>query len=496
LVAAIADRFDQAPAALILQFSPDAAHEDVDGPVEWVGFASAGEVEQLIARTGLVATAAVRLELAEDLTARTLVACVPLVVEADGSARSVPEHLRALTSPQILAIEGELTTRLVARAAHTPASPAMPAHLMAGGIEAAKELDAAQKAVVAALAGTGPLTLVEGAAGAGKTTTLAATRQCLERQGHRLVVVTPTLKAARVAADETGTTAYSAAWLAHQHGYRWDTHGTWTRLRAGQSDPLTGATYRGPHPDAVLRPGDLLLVDEAGMLDQETARALLRIADAADARVVYVGDRRQLPAVGRGGVLDMAAQWATTRVELAAVHRFRTPDGHLDTQYADLTLRIRSGIDPEAVFDDLNAGGHIKVWDSEADALGHLAVQTTHRRLHGVSQAVAVDTNDTAAAVNEVVRDQLVTAGAVDDATVTHGSDGLRIGKGDHVMTRHNNPDLGVANRMTWTVQGIADTGGRVLSCRGWPRTSCPTRLGSRSTPRIAGLVPDQRPMR
>src|SRR5664279_3068160 len=145
--------------------------------------------------------------------------------------------------------------------------------------------------------------------------------------------------------------------------------------------------------------------------------------------------------------------------KLGAVHRFRTPDGALDTEYADLTLRIRSGIDPEAVFDDLNAGGHIKVWDSEADALAHLAIQTTERHLDGVSHALAVDTNDTAAAVNEVVRDHLVTAGAVDDTRVTHGSDGLRIGVGDQVMTRHNNPDLGVANRMIWTVTAIADTG-------------------------------------
>jgi AAA domain len=196
------------------------------------------------------------------------------------------------------------------------------------------------------------------------------------------------------------------------------------------------------------------------VLDQETARALLHIADTAGARVVYVGDRRQLPAVGRGGVLDIAARWATTHVELAAVHRFRTPDGDLDTEYADLTLRIRSGIDPEAVFDDLNAGGHVQTWDSEADALGHLAVQAAERHLDGVSQAVAVDTNDTAAAVNEVVRDQLVAAGVVDDTTITHGSDGLRIGKGDQVMTRRNDPDLGVANRMSWTVTGIADTGG------------------------------------
>ena len=44
------------------------------------------------------------------------------------------------------------------------------------------------------------------------------------------------------------------------------------------------------------------------MLDQDTARALLTIADETGARVAFVGDRHQLPAVGRGGVLDHAAR--------------------------------------------------------------------------------------------------------------------------------------------------------------------------------------------
>ena len=301
-----------------------------------------------------------------------------------------------------------------------------------------------------------------------------------------MMVVAPSKKASMVAADKIGADASTAHRLAYQHGYRWDDDGVWTRLRPGQVDPTSdsGAVYTGPHSSARLGAGDILVIDEAGMLDQETARALLHIADTADARVVCVGDRRQLPAVGRGGVLDMAARWAATRVELGAVHRFRTPDGGPDTEYADLTLRIRSGIDPDTVFDDLHAGGHIQLWDTEADALAHLAMQTAERHLHGVSQVVAVDTNDTAAAVNEVVRDHLVTAGAVDDTAVTHGSDGLRIGVGDHVMTRHNDPDLGVANRMTWTVQGITDTGAVQLHNPDRRRTprSTPTTSGSTCT--------------
>jgi len=423
----------------------------------WNGADIRGEVEQLIARTGLVATAAVRVELAEDLTARTLAACVPLVVDRDGTARAVPEHLRALTSPQVLAVEGELVTRLASRAAHTPASPDRLAQHVAGGIRAAQELDAAQQTVVAALAGTGPLTLVEGAAGAGKTTTLAAARQMLERQGHRLVVVTPTLKAARVAAGQTGATAYSAAWLAHQHGYRWDTHGTWTRLRAGQSDPRTGKTYPGPAPGAVLRPGDLLLVDEAGMLDQDSARALLVIADEHHTRLALVGDRHQLPAVGRGGVLDLAARWANpqTCLALETVHRFSDPD------YAELSLDMRTSRHPGAVFDTLLARGQIRLHPSEAERTRALAQIGAQPWAEGSAEPVLViaDTREQVAALNGTIRDQLIATGRLKDSGAVTTASGERIGVGDRVATRRNEPALDVANRDTFTVTGIAPDG-------------------------------------
>jgi exodeoxyribonuclease V alpha subunit len=428
----------------------------------WNGADVRGEVEQWIARTGLVATGPVRLELAEDLTARTLVACVPLVVEADGSPRSVPEHLRTLTSPQVLAVEGELSTRLAARAAHTPAGPASSAaqHVV-GGIETAQGLDAGQQAVAAALAGTSPLTLVEGAAGAGKTTALAATRQLLERAGHRLVVVTPTLKAARVAAGETGATAYSAAWLAHQHGYRWDAHGTWTRLRPGQSDPRTGTTYQGPEPDAILRPGDLLLVDEAGMLDQDSARALLVIADEHHTRLALVGDRHQLPAFGRGGVLDLAARWANPESALALerVHRFADPD------YAELSLAMRTSRDPAGVFDTLLARGHIRLHPSESErtrALARIGAQPSGEA-SAEQVLVIAQTREQVAALNASIRDQLIATGRLDDTGAVTTAAGERIGVGDRVATRRNQPTLDVANRDTWRVTGIGPDGALAL---------------------------------
>ena len=201
----------------------------------WNGADIRGEVETILTTLDLITPPAVRRELAEDLTARALAACRPLLARDD-----VPEHVRAWTSPRVLAVEADLTTRLAARA-QDPAAAAEPDPI--GARVGGRHLDDAQRRVVAALTGTSPLIVIEGAAGAGKTTALAAARDLLEHDGTttgtgtRFVVVTPTLKAAQVVAGETGAWAYTAAWLIHAHGFRHDDDGHHTRL------PL-------PHPGA------------------------------------------------------------------------------------------------------------------------------------------------------------------------------------------------------------------------------------------------------
>lgn len=161
-----------------------------------------GQAEQLVASVGVITERSARVELTEDLTARAVTLCEPLLARPD-----VPEHVRHLTSRRILAVEAELTNCLAARAESS-----------------IDHLDPAQQQVVAALAGhtdrRGGLLLIEGAAGTGKTTTLAAASAALDADQRRLVVVTPTLKAAQAAQAQIGADAFSAAWLIHQHGYR------------------------------------------------------------------------------------------------------------------------------------------------------------------------------------------------------------------------------------------------------------------------------------
>ncbi len=390
----------------------------------WNGADARGEVERLIASAGVIAESPVREELAEDLTARIIAASVPLLARDE-----VPDHVRALTSPRVVAVERELIARLSGSSTRSLASPR---HL-AGSVDA---LDREQRASVAMLAGSGPLIVLEGAAGTGKTATLAATRAVLAKSGRGMLVVTPTRKAAQVAARQVGTGAQSVAWLLHQHGYRWDEDGRWTRVAA---DPVDAAR---------LTPGDTLVVDEAGMLDQDTARALFELADHADARVALVGDRHQLPAVGRGGVLDLAARYAPHAcLTLDGVHRFVDPD------YATLSLRMRRGEAPGEVFDELLARGHVVVHASDLERTHALAVKAS---LPGAPLVVA-DTREQVAAINGLVHQLRVTTGEATDVVVTAA--GERIGVGDRIATRRNDADLDVANRETWTVTGCLRSG-------------------------------------
>ena len=118
------------------------------------------------------------------------------------------------------------------------------------------------------------------------------------------------------------------------------------------------------------------MVDEAGVLDQDSAIALLTVAGDAAATVALVGDRAQLPAVGRGGVLDIAAAMVAgsgrTVFDLDSVHRFTDP------AYADLTLRLRAGDNPAYLFDRLYTLGHVQLHRSTDDAHEAIAVATTN----------------------------------------------------------------------------------------------------------------------
>src|SRR5699024_12123417 len=103
--------------------------------------------------------------------------------------------------------------------------------------------------------------------------------------------------------------------------------------------------------------------DEDVVWDKRRTIALLELADRNDAHVARIGDRAQLSAVGRGGVLDAAARVATHYVTLDEVHRFGN-----DTDYAELSKLMRNRDRLDEVFDRLVDRGNVRIHHSPDEA--------------------------------------------------------------------------------------------------------------------------------
>lgn len=385
-------------------------------------------------------------------------ALVSAVVHHD-QARSIadprtvpPETARHWTAESVIETEDELKQSLAARAA-VPTDE----QKIAEATALAKELDpqlSEDQARAAALLGTGSrLTVIEGAAGAGKTKQLKAASTL--RGDRPMLTVTPTLKAAQEA-RHAGADACSLHKLLHAHGFRWDEDNQWTRLAPDETDPATGQVFIPPTPgdEFYLHPDTQIVVDEAGMVDQEAARALMRLADAHRSDVALIGDRAQLAAVGRGGVLDMAARATTEHVDLDQVHRFHDPE------YAELSLKLRERREIPETFDRLHARGDVKIHATAEEARKALAADAVADIQAGKNIALTVPTNDAAKRLNEAIQAERAFAGDLDmSSPSTTGSDELSIHAGDTVMTRSNNKELGVANRESFRVVNVHSDG-------------------------------------
>ncbi|NOY90277.1 MAG: AAA family ATPase, partial [Deltaproteobacteria bacterium] len=143
------------------------------------------------------------------------------------------------------------------------------------------------------------LLLLTGGPGTGKTTTVGALVAAQESAGRRVALCAPTGRAAKRLSEATGREAKTIHRLLE-----------WT--------PATGGFRRGPE-DPI--PADVVLVDEASMLDLRLAQSLVE-AVAPEARLVLVGDRDQLPPVGPGQVLrDALGSGVGETVRLTQVFR-------------------------------------------------------------------------------------------------------------------------------------------------------------------------------
>lgn len=155
-----------------------------------------------------------------------------------------------------------------------------------------------QKEAVERAAQEGVL-LLTGGPGTGKTTTLKALIRLFESHDEKVLLAAPTGRAAKRITETSGREAQTLHRLLDYH-------------------PPDNSFHRDAQ-----RPldGDVLIIDEASMIDLRLFCALMR-AIPARSKLILVGDINQLPSVGAGRVYhDLLASSVIPTIELTEVFR-------------------------------------------------------------------------------------------------------------------------------------------------------------------------------
>lgn len=258
-----------------------------------------------------------------------------------------------------------------------------------------------QAAVEAVLTSGNGVDLIQAQAGTGKTYTMSAVRRAAEADGRTVIGCAPTARAARELEAQAGIESYTL-------------------------DSLVRRLDRG---DIELGRRHVIVVDEAGMVPTRLGARLEQHAGLGDAKVIEIGDHRQLQSVLAGSARNLAVAEA----KLDEVVRQRALE---DRRIAGL---LHAGhVLPWIEHQERSERLH---WDAELPA----AVETYKRHVAelGPEQvAFIAPTNAMVRAANELVRG---------------GDHPLEVG--DRVACRRNDQRLQVVNGDRGTIVRVTGAG-------------------------------------
>jgi len=362
------------------------------------------------------------------------------------TGRSIYDAPEVFTSLEVLAAEDSLL-----RATETATAPTVSADFVDSIVAAPllgrdHRLAPDQAAAVRSICTSGRVCdVLIGPAGTGKTTTMAGLRAAWEHEhgpGSVLGLATSAVAAEVLGTEISIAAENTAQWLAQQR-FQPRREQRITQLETRRADAITAGAPIGGIDQAIalararfdqwaLHPGQLLVVDEAGMADLATLNALAAQAQTAGAKLLLVGDHAQLPAIGAGGTFQLLAEHQPDTAQLTDIRRFVRPDGQVRQWEADASLKLRRG-EPTAL--DAYAA-HGRFTDGNADVMIHAAHQAWKSdQARGLTSLLIAADNETVQALNLTVRADLIEAGQVRaDGVPLH--DGTVAGFGDRIITR------------------------------------------------------------
>lgn len=282
-----------------------------------------------------------------------------------------------------------------------------------------------------------------GAAGAGKTASVSLAVETIQAAGGRVIGMAPTAAAAKVLGDELGIGADTVAKVLAAN------------TNGAKAGPLSIGT------------GDVLLIDEAGMVSTRDFDALVQIASERGALVRVLGDDRQLSAVGAGGALRLIDR-EVGAVRLDELFRFK------DEEEAAATLRLRepAAVGKDEPFEWYRENGRVAGGDSEAMTQQVFAAWQKDIS-DGKTSLMMGSSNEAVASLNALAQaHRISTSGEPTGEGVllrpgsAPGQGQATAFAGDVIVTRRNDRRLSVfaghdfvKNGDRWSVEGVGEDG-------------------------------------
>lgn len=267
------------------------------------------------------------------------------------------------------------------------------------------------------------LGVVLGYAGAGKSAMLGVAREAWEDGGLRVRGAALSGIAAENLEAGSGIASRTIASLEHQ----------WAQGRD------------------LLSPGDVLVIDEAGMIGSRQMERVLSAAEDAGAKVVLVGDPQQLQAIEAGAAFRSIAE-RHGHVEITEIRRQQ-----VDWQ-RDATRLLATGRTAEAL-DAYCANGMVHAAETRETAREELIGGWNRERVADPenSRIILTHTNDEVRALNQLARGRLREDGALgEDVSVTTERGSRDFAAGDRLMFLRNDRQLGVKNGSLGTVRSVS----------------------------------------
>ena len=359
---------------------------------------------------------------------------VELVQEAKGIGYVVGLQNGLLTTPDMAKIELGIMAR-VERMAGTHHFSVDSQWVKNEGFDTGNgkhiEFSYEQKVAINVATRSSALAVIQGRAGAGKSTMLAAVRESYERENFKV--------------EGIALAGVAALNLQNESGIKSQTIASWL------------------NPNHIIDRRTIVIIDEAGMVGSKQMADVIQKVEQSKAKLILVGDERQLQPIAAGGILHAIDQKVA---QIAPEHSTVIQEiWRQKEEWMQETVTLAAQGKTGEALEALDQNKKINFYQGSSEARTALVEEFIQKNGHDFRGGmVLTNTSLDAQKINAEIRTKLQEQKIVDEKGLefNNGERAIDIAKGDRVIFTRNDYNLDVRNGQRGMVNQVSVENGLI----------------------------------